>query len=136
MPLVNGCAFPLKKVKASTFAIAAQLNPRASEKIDAATLHGEQNKKHCSPYLLSLKSKTHAATLSSIQADPTKLASKEEGILTFGVMKPEVTWVWLHPSSIHPLFAACVQTLLRAASSKEASLLQGLLDLSRREENE
>jgi hypothetical protein len=41
----------------------------------------------------------------------------------------------IQPSSIHPLFAACVQTFLRAASSKEASLLQGLLDFYGREEN-
>ena len=86
MPLVNGCTFSLKKVKAIAFAIAAQLNPTASEKIDAAALHGEQNKKHCSPYLFSHKSQT----LSSIKTGPTKLASKEEGILTFEVMKPEV----------------------------------------------
>ena len=39
MPLVNGCTFSLKKVKAIAFAIAAQLNPTASEKIDAAALH-------------------------------------------------------------------------------------------------
>jgi hypothetical protein len=51
MPLVNGCTFPLKKGKASTFAIAAQLNPTASEKTEAAALNGEQNKKHCSPSL-------------------------------------------------------------------------------------
>ena len=64
MSFVNVCAFPLKKVKASTFAVAAQLNPTGSEKIDAAALHGEQNKKHCSPYLLSHKSQTHTATIS------------------------------------------------------------------------
>lgn len=64
MPLVNGCTFPLKKVKAIAFAIAAQLNPTASEKIDAAALRREQNKKTLLPIsFLSQVTNTHRYTI-------------------------------------------------------------------------
>ena len=115
MPLVNGCTFPLKKVKASTFAaVAAQINPTTSEKIDAAaSAWRAKQKKHCSPYVLSHKSQAHTATLSSIQADPTKLASKEEGILTF---RDKTRGFWVGLVAIRHPSIPCLQLVSKGSS--------------------
>ena len=60
MPLVNGCTFPLKKVKASTFAaVAAQINPTTSEKIDAAASAWRAKQKNIAPHIFSLTSHKH-----------------------------------------------------------------------------
>lgn len=69
------------------------LNPTTSEKIDAVALHGEQNKHLLPTYSFFF------FFASPLRTYPTKLASKEEGILTFGVVTQE-RWVGLWPSPV------------------------------------